>query len=211
MFKNLSKGIRILFVSQVMFLAYMSAVIVGSAMKRIEIAEVIFKNPLSGMTGTLGPGIFIMIWGVVMGMAGFILAVWGLHFCARDDGRFKSLLGASLIELFALLGAHIGGGPGLAAKVVCSLMELVIGAGSILWICENLNRAGYDQLAEKGKPLITVYLILFFCENAVTVLGVVGIHRGPILGFIGLSVLALCIYYFFGYLSFLSSTVKALE
>ena len=74
MFKNLSKGIRILFVSQVMFLAYMSAVIIGSAMKRIEIAEVIFKNPLSGMTGTLGPGIFIMIWGVVMGMAGFILS-----------------------------------------------------------------------------------------------------------------------------------------
>ena len=209
MYKNLASGIKALFISQALYLGSIAALVVAAGL---------------GMSYEAGTGItqfsllhpelvairiVIARLGIAAAAAAYLFTFIGLFKCSRDDGRFRKYLLIALAGCIAGGVAGFHGSAGAAAKLVCSAAELTVCIGSIRLICQDLQMLGNFELARDGFTLIKVYSLLFAGEICVIVLGLFGIQKGQMIGFIGLAIFALAVFYFFGYITFLLGTLKA--
>ena len=209
MYKNLASGIKALFISQALYLSSIAALVVAAGL------GVSYDGaPASGLFSMANPGLrsirlVIAGAGLAAVAAAYLFSFIGLFKCSMDDSRFRKYLFIALAGTVAGCSSGISGPAGTAAQLVCSAAELIVGIGSIRLICEDLKMAGHWGLAKDGGTLIKVYTLLFAGEISVIILGLFGIQKGQMIGFIGLAILALAIFYFFGYITFLLGTLKA--
>ena len=209
MYKNLASGIKALFISQALYLGSVAALVMAASLGMSYEGGTATQFVISGQSGLTAVRTVIAGVGIAGAAAAYFFTFVGLFKCSQDDSRFKKYLLTALAGMIAGGLSGLSGPWGAAAQLVCSVSELIVGIGSVCLICQDLALLGSNDLAKDGRALIMVYALLFAGETAVIVLGLFGIHKGQMIGFIGLAIFALLIFYFFGYIHFLLGTLKA--
>ncbi|MCF0259203.1 MAG: hypothetical protein HUJ54_05030 [Erysipelotrichaceae bacterium] len=148
MTSHLSKGIKHLFLSQI--LAFISIVLCNAA----EVIVLHQGNDI--MTPMCTAAVLLCI---VTGLCSSILELTGLYLCGKEDSRFHLLLAASVIcsafQIFCdrvLFGVSVG--------AVITVLQLFLDICALTLIGDVLRQHGDLLLAAKGHRLMKIYCVM---------------------------------------------------
>ncbi len=218
--RNLSKGLHQVFLSKlinviaaILTIIGLFVMIGGMAMGQAAVLEADSLEVAGAVMGMAGTGVVVgsilSIVGAVLLIIALILMLVGLGNAGKDDARFKTVLLFALISLAcSIISSFVGTIPYLPQilKIVATVLDLLVVIFTIQYASDDLEKIGRSELAEFGKKILMVVLIIVIVDLIVSILPMFMVALATVLSIIAL---VLQIVYWFAFMIFLAKASRA--